>query len=151
MSKLRRLKEMSATERLLLARVAVMLPIVDASLRTFGFRRTYNWLGRLATQKAGDSAPSPLHADHSSSALNRARSNFPGYRPTCLPQSLVLWHLLRSQGAPAELNIGVSKSNGDFSAHAWVELDGRAVNDSPDVAQRFQPVDLTSALFSAQE
>jgi hypothetical protein len=65
------------------------------------------------------------------------------YVPTngsCLRQSLLVWWLLRRQGVPAELRIGVRKQEG-FAAHAWVEVGDQPVNDAPDVAERFAPFD----------
>jgi hypothetical protein len=56
---------------------------------------------------------------------------------SCLRQSLVVWWLLRRRGLPAVLRMGANNDDG-FRAHAWVELDGRPVNDRPDVAERFR-------------
>jgi hypothetical protein len=61
------------------------------------------------------------------------------WRPTCLPRSLVLWFLLRRQGVPAELRIGIQKHDRQLEAHAWVEVDQRVVNDTPDIAARYPP------------
>jgi len=47
---------------------------------------------------------------------------------TCLEESLTLWYLLRGQGIPACLRIGVRKENEKFEAHAWVEHGGEALN-----------------------
>jgi hypothetical protein len=44
---------------------------------------------------------------------------------------------MRGRGLAADLRIGVGKPDGCFSAHAWVEHGGVAVNDGPDVDRRF--------------
>ncbi len=54
----------------------------------------------------------------------------------CLVRSLAAWWLLRSEGVPADLRIGVSLENG-FAAHAWVELWGEPLTDTPDILSRF--------------
>lgn len=46
---------------------------------------------------------------------------------SCLTQALAAKRLLGGYGQSAELKIGVAKSNGDFEAHAWLEIDGRIV------------------------
>jgi len=51
---------------------------------------------------------------------------------TCLSRSLTLWWILRRQGIASELRIGVSKDDGEFAAHAWVELDGIPINNTPE-------------------
>ncbi len=52
-------------------------------------------------------------------------------QPTCLARSLVLFRLLREQGDPAEVVIGLPEHARDHRAHAWVELDGRDVGPRP--------------------
>jgi hypothetical protein len=52
-------------------------------------------------------------------------------QPTCLVSSLVLFKLLREQGDPAELVIGLPESPSDKDAHAWVELDGVDIGPPP--------------------
>ncbi len=46
--------------------------------------------------------------------------------PRCLVRSLVLIELLARRGIASTLVIGTSGSS-DFSAHAWVELNGEAL------------------------
>jgi hypothetical protein len=63
-------------------------------------------------------------------------------RPTmCLPRSLVLADMLRSRGHNAALKIGVNMSRNtdskDFSAHAWVEVNGDVVGEKATVENRF--------------
>ena len=48
----------------------------------------------------------------------------------CLERALALWWLLRRRNCPAELRIGGRKEHGRFEAHAWVELDGVALNEA---------------------
>jgi transglutaminase superfamily protein len=52
-------------------------------------------------------------------------------RPSCLVNSLVLFHLLRRQGDPAELVIGLPDGPAEHFAHAWVELNGVDVGPPP--------------------
>jgi transglutaminase superfamily protein len=49
-------------------------------------------------------------------------------RAACLQRSAVLVRLLRRRGARADLVIGYRPL--PFESHAWVEIDGRVVNDS---------------------
>lgn len=52
---------------------------------------------------------------------------------------MTLWWLLRRRGIPVQLRIGARKTGTQFEAHAWVEMDGRVVNDSEDVRIRYSP------------
>jgi hypothetical protein len=49
----------------------------------------------------------------------------------CLQRSFVTTYLLRKHGVDAEMVIGAQKL--PFQAHAWVEVEGRAVNERSNV------------------
>jgi transglutaminase superfamily protein len=57
----------------------------------------------------------------------------------CLPRSAVATCLLRDEGIAAQMVIGVQKL--PFKAHAWVEVDGRVVNDRPEVQTGYMVMD----------
>jgi hypothetical protein len=46
---------------------------------------------------------------------------------TCLVSGLALQRMLSRHGHRSELHIGVSRTGGVFTAHAWVERDGRVL------------------------
>lgn len=73
------------------------------------------------------------------------------WRGNCLSQSLTLLRLLRGRAINAQLRIGVRRTDTEFQAHAWVELNGAPLNDTPNVAQRYVPfaalADLPPAMF----
>jgi Transglutaminase-like superfamily len=54
-----------------------------------------------------------------------------GYQPRCLTSSLVLYGLLREQGEPAQLVIGLPQTPKEKAAHAWVEVNGIDVGPHP--------------------
>jgi hypothetical protein len=56
-------------------------------------------------------------------------------RPRCLVNALVLYRLLRAQGDPAELVIGLPREPRDKEAHAWVELERRDIGPPPGKGQ----------------
>jgi len=53
------------------------------------------------------------------------------WQPRCLTRSMVLYDLLRKQGDPAELVIGLKEQASSSDAHAWVELEGRDIGPLP--------------------
>src|SRR5260370_19503425 len=63
-------------------------------------------------------------------AVNHACIWYPK-RALCLQRSAVTTCLLRSCGVPAQMVIGAQKL--PFKAHAWVEVNGRPVNERTDV------------------
>jgi hypothetical protein len=56
-------------------------------------------------------------------------------RVPCLQRSAVTTCLLRRHGLAADLVIGFRPT--PFESHAWVEMDGRVVNDRPQYQTRF--------------
>jgi transglutaminase superfamily protein len=63
-------------------------------------------------------------------AVNYACAWYPK-QALCLQRSFVTTYLLRKHGIPAHMVLGAQKL--PFKAHAWVEVDGRAVNERSNV------------------
>lgn len=108
------------------------LVAVDLLMKIGGFRAVYRlvtrWRVRERGAAAGDEARALADAvDHAARWYLK--------RAWCLQRSAVGVLLLRWRGIPAELVIGVRKV--PFYAHAWIELDGLVLNDSPDVQRTF--------------
>jgi len=57
----------------------------------------------------------------------------------CLQRSAATACLLKRNGVPAEMVIGVQQM--PFKAHAWVEVDGQVVNDKPYTPEMYQVLD----------
>lgn len=53
-------------------------------------------------------------------------------RDFCLPQSLVLFHLLSGWGFPVRIHFGVRKQDGTMTGHAWLELGGEPFREPRD-------------------
>jgi hypothetical protein len=57
----------------------------------------------------------------------------------CLQRSAATACLLRQDGVSAQMVIGAQQL--PFKAHAWVEVDGRVVNDKPYVHEMYEVLD----------
>jgi hypothetical protein len=57
----------------------------------------------------------------------------------CLQRSAATACLLKQYGVPAQLVIGAQQM--PFKAHAWVEVEGRVVNDKPYMAEIYAVLD----------
>jgi len=53
----------------------------------------------------------------------------------CLQRSVVAVRLLRDEGVPARMVIGAQQV--PFKSHAWVEVNGRVVNDKPHICATY--------------
>jgi hypothetical protein len=59
---------------------------------------------------------------------------------SCLTRSLVLYAMLRQHGHHPMLHVGVEGDAREFSAHAWVTLGGRPVEQPSTVGDRYRPL-----------
>jgi hypothetical protein len=140
--RLRKFRELSADDRMLFLKLWALLPVVSVLLRVLDYRRTLRLLSRWSATVPGQDDP-PEDAMYYALRLGRLARIAGRYVPTngsCLRQSLLVSWLLRRRGIASDLRIGVQKQDA-FAAHAWVEVGGRPVNDTPDVAERFAPFD----------
>jgi hypothetical protein len=109
---------------------AVLLPLLGISLRLRGFSKTKEWVESRLGANAGartESSGAEASLERTCRMVNAA-ARYGISRPTCLEESLALWYLLRDQGVAASLRIGVRKQTEKFEAHAWVEHNGKALN-----------------------
>lgn len=125
-----RYRELDPEARKLFWRAAVLLASVGVSLRTKGFRRTSEKLRKnlLTAPKEAVVATAWAESVERTCRMVKAGARYGWGHPTCLEQSLVLWYLLQRQKIPARFRIGVRKDKRKFEAHAWVEYEGRPLN-----------------------
>ena len=133
-------------------RIAVGLGLVATSIHCLGVRRAVALVWKLAVRFPSDVPPPPdppRMARALSQRISAVAARMP-VQPRCLTCSLLLAGALRRRGVAGELCVGVASAGG-FSAHAWVELDGVALNDTADVASRFHPIWRVAALSPGVE
>src|SRR6185503_9746550 len=100
-------------------------------------------IGSLATPaskaSAADSTRLP-EARRLALAIIRA-ARFGVFRPQCLVRSVALSRMLEDRGIDGALvRVGVRRANGEFLAHAWVELAGEILGDADDHVGSFVPL-----------
>lgn len=114
---------------LLILMALIELARFDLIERTCGYGRIHRGLRRTPARprRRADIEPAVSHAMRWASSLYCRRVR-------CLQRSVVTTRLLRRYGVPASLVIGYRPA--PFFSHAWVEVDGRTVDDSPEYARR---------------
>jgi hypothetical protein len=58
----------------------------------------------------------------------------------CLHQALVVHQWLLAEALPSELRIGVRRLDGQFGAHAWVELGSHVIDEQAAEVAKFTPL-----------
>lgn len=140
----RRVWRLTWAERWLLVQALLLLPLTALTLRVVGFRRWQALLTRLVPVRCvplSEDAAALIREGRATARLVDAAARHGPYCATCLPRSLTLWLLLRRRGIDSCLRIGVRKKAGRLEAHAWVELQGLALNDDSGVRERFAAFD----------
>lgn len=137
----RRFGKLSRMERVMFFRGILLLPATSFAIRLVGLRSVERWLDFpcKANSEMAKTAEEKNSVTETAWRMTQAASRYGALRGNCLSKSLVLWHLLRRQGLNARLYVGGRRDGTPFEAHAWVEMDGRVINDSADVRQRFAP------------
>jgi len=109
--------------------------LINVLLRLRGFRSTVRWLTRRFSdvQRRDDARIDDI--EKVCEVVERAGLWYPG-RMDCLPRSLVAFALLRAEGFPVDLCLGVTSAPG-FGAHVWIECDGWVLNDYPYVKEQY--------------
>ena len=133
---LARLRALDWSDRRRLLALAMLLPLIDLSLRGLGLRRTQHLLG-LDRERAGTPvAAADVRAAERLAQLAAIAGRRGLYANTCLRQALTVQWWLRRRGLPAQLRIGARRKGDSVDAHAWVELAGTPLaqgNDLPPV------------------
>jgi hypothetical protein len=131
-----RARSLAPAQRHLLVEAVMWLGLLRFATSVLPYRRVAAWL-RLTQSAASDVPPGPS-AGHESGrayreagaigwAVQGAASRTP-WLSACLVQSLAAHVMLRRQGVPSVVYLGVAKdAAGDFSAHSWLRCGDRIV------------------------
>ncbi len=160
MSRWRKFRELSWSDRGFLLFAVGGLAVVGLMLPVGGFQRTVTRLRRSSRRTGGSEPSSAARETRRASEAGGARGNggtrewvrrraylvsvaarFGPYRATCLRRSLFLWWLTRRRGLDSKLQIGVRREQGELTAHAWSELDGEVLNDRAEIVERYAVFD----------
>ena len=121
-------------EQGLLLESGLLLAIAVVGVRLCSFRLLQRWAGRDANP---DKRLNSFSEDQICWSISAASSIIPW--STCLTQALAMQLLLRQCGYPSSIRVGVRKTpNGDLSAHAWVENEGRIIFGQTQEADKFE-------------
>lgn len=115
------------------------------------FRRRWTRPGRYVELARTEVAPQDVFAGPTDTgtrtlasrlalAVERAAEHGP-IRTTCLERAVALDRLLRGHGVTAgRIRVGVRWQDGQFLAHAWVELGDTVLADTPARVRAFQSI-----------
>jgi hypothetical protein len=116
----------------------VLLLIVDLTIAWGGFPRLHRLIRGVRVRRRRTPPDDAAIVLAVNDAIDSAAIWYPR-TVQCLPRSAVATWLLRRRGVAAVMVIGVRKM--PFYAHAWVEVDGRVVNDVPKVQTLYPAID----------
>ncbi len=135
--KLQKWRGLEARERRELVQVGLLLLSVWFGLRVFGFNRARHWAEFALPATTMPLCAADLQRGEQSARLARIAARNGLYKANCLHESLALCRMLRSQGLPALIRIGVKPRTEPFQAHAWVELDNVPLGQTVDEYRAF--------------
>jgi len=127
MKRFRKFLLLTWTERCLLVKAVFLLGLIRLGLWLISFKILWSLLGRVTRKSAGLKNSDQAPIDRIVWAVRAASRYVPKAR-NCLPQALAIQVLLRQEGFPARLHIGIARGEGEqLEAHSWLECEGRIV------------------------
>ena len=129
------------------ARWSDVTDVIEAQLALIRAQATLMLEPRGAFSVAADRSTAPCAADEESllaerlarAVLRAARHGV--FRPRCLARAIALSRLLSRHGIEGHMiRIGVSRGNGAFVAHAWVERGTAVLGDTVAHTRCFAPL-----------
>lgn len=127
MKRLRKFLRLSALERRLLAKAALLLVAIRVGLSALPFPTMRRLLAAAARIPVGLRKAEPSYTERVVWSVEAAGRRLPA-ASTCLTQALATQLLLARRGQPALVRIGVTRGEGGkFEAHAWVECGDEVV------------------------
>jgi hypothetical protein len=133
----RRWRDLPREHRRAVLTMLWLVSVMHVAVRVWDYRRVRAFVERRRPEQVDAPQQFP-NAWRLATSRVQAYSWLPG---NCLSRSLALYACLRQRGWHPILRLGVSLDGRVFSAHAWVQLDEVVVNDRPDVAERYRPLD----------
>ena len=122
---IRRILRLSAAERGLLARAGATLLVARLGLWLLYYERIRRLLAAPQSSRISRWDPHQV-----AWAVQAASHLVPA--STCLVRAMALERLLRADGHPARLRLGVTRgADAPLAAHAWVESDGAVLMAEP--------------------
>jgi transglutaminase superfamily protein len=119
----------------LVSRAYLKLVRIDLCLARRGFAGLYNDVRNYQVRKAADL---PATIERICTAVDVACIWY-WKEVFCLQRSAATAYLLKRHGVPARMMIGARQL--PFKAHAWVEVEGRVVNDKPYMREVYAVLD----------
>ncbi len=140
--RLRKLAKISASEWLLLPQLIFFSLGAAAVLKLAGLSRLVGLMTQCAVLRRLSIFPL-LHRRHEIARLTtlvELATRITHGQKRCLPRSLLMFWLLKARGEPARLLLGVSKIASTIESHAWIEVKGKVVVDSPEMTGHFATI-----------
>lgn len=144
-------RDLSLSDKRMLVYASALMPVFWTRLKLQGFARVSAAVsGKL--DKDHQKLNATLEQMRSTGRIVNAAAAHTLGKNNCLIRSLVLQHLLSRRGIESNLRIGVQTQNGVLEAHAWIEKDGRPLNDREDISESFEvfeePVSISAFSWS---
>lgn len=136
--RVRRLSQIGGEERTVFLVSLALLPLMAVGLHRFGMARLRAWLEGHSPQPAVSATLETVTRARRLGRMVNAAARLSPYKANCLKRSLTLWWLLLRRGIASDIRIGVRMGAG-LEAHAWVEIAGSIVNDTPAFIGTFSP------------
>jgi hypothetical protein len=138
MRRVRKFLNLSVREKFLLMEAVLLVFAIRVGLTFLPFSTLEKLLAKGTRKDIDLKRKARFSIDQVAWSVSAASHRMP--KATCLVQALAIQFLLPREGYPANLRIGVKKdANGQLEAHAWVESEGRVIDNGSE-NRRYKPL-----------
>lgn len=132
-------KGLSSNNKLLFIQAFLLLPIVNLSIKLFGFNRVYRFMYEQNLSRSNKQNPLSEEKKEVTEIVEMVKKvHWRVYKGiTCLPKNLVMWWMLGKKGIKTRLIIGVKKSEDGIIGHAWLEYNTKVINEKQSVVDEY--------------
>jgi hypothetical protein len=115
----------------------VLLPVITVSLKVSGLSATRTRLTRRISARPPATGPGSMNQAEAVARMVEAAARRHPVPTKCLARSMTLWFLLARMGIESHVRIGVAMLGDVFDAHAWVDLEGCVLLDTPGTVSQY--------------
>lgn len=138
LSKIKTFFELPISDKLVLIKISLLVPLIEIGIKTIKFKKTFNILNLFVSKNTKPIKNELIEINRHVNLLYLFQRQFP-FLGKCLSRSLGIWFLLAKKGINTQLKFGMKKENNELLAHSWLEYNGKMLDIENEKNKKYTP------------